>query len=262
MLTMIQKNAFRAANAPRVLVSGSFDSDFATPTLNSAIRNLADNALKRLDEAGVTGVIVNAASSTALPAELIEEYDGLIVLGGCDIHPQMYGQDVESNCVYGTNPRADEFEVSLVRGAVAERVPVIGICRGMQVFNVALGGTLIQDVGVGTIHNVAEDNSAMTEHGVRILPGTKLAGIFGEGEMGIQSAHHQAADRLGDGLIVSAVAPDGIVEGIELNDSWGIGLQWHPEDSNANLTHIDMLFKAFAAQCELHARGRLPSPTA
>ncbi len=259
---MTQKNASLAANAPRVLVSGSFDSDFATQTLNLAIRSLADNALKHLDEAGVTGVIVNAASSTALPAELIGKFDGLIVLGGCDIHPQMYGQDVESNCVYGTNPRVDEFEISLVRGAVAARVPVIGICRGMQVFNVALGGTLIQDVGVGTIHNVAEDNTAMAEHGVRILPGTKLAGIFGEGEIGIQSAHHQAADRLGDGLIVSAVAPDGIVEGIELNDSWGIGLQWHPEDSNANLTHVDVLFKAFAAQCELHARSRLSSPTA
>ncbi|TKC91483.1 gamma-glutamyl-gamma-aminobutyrate hydrolase family protein [Trinickia terrae] len=258
---MTQKNASHAATAPRVLVSGSFDSDFATAILNSAIRNLADNTLKHLDGTGVTAVIVNATSSTTSPAELIDEYDGLIVLGGSDVHPKMYGQEVENSCVYGINPRADEFEISLVRGAVAARMPVMGICRGMQVFNVALGGTLVQDVGAGTIHNVAEDNSAMTEHPVRILPGTKLAEILGDGEIGIQSAHHQAADRLGEGLIVSAVAPDGVVEAIELSDSWGVGLQWHPEDSNADLTHVDMLFKAFAAQCALHARGRTSAPT-
>ncbi|AIO36027.1 peptidase C26 family protein [Burkholderia cenocepacia] len=247
--------------APRILVSGSFDSHLAPAALNVAVRNLADNALKHLDQAGVVGVIVNAASSTASPAKLVEEYDGLIVLGGCDIHPQMYGQEIESSCVYGTNPRADEFEISLVRSAVSARMPVIGICRGMQVFNVALGGTLVQDVGPGTIHNVTEDNTAMTEHGVQIMPGTKLAAIFGEGEIGIQSAHHQVADRLGDGLVVSAVAPDGLVEAIELRDSWGIGLQWHPEDSKANLTHVDMLFNAFAAQCALHARSRLCTTT-
>lgn len=250
-------------NTPlRVLVSGSFDSDFSPAALNVAVRNLADNALRHLDQAGVAGVIVNAAASAASPAKLIDEYDGLVVLGGCDIHPQMYGQDIESSCVYGTNLRADEFEISLVRSAVAARMPVIGICRGMQVFNVALGGTLVQDVGPGTIHKVTEDNTAMTEHDVQIMPGTKLAGIFGEGEIGIQSAHHQAADRLGDGLIVSAVAPDGIVEAIEFRDSWGIGLQWHPEDSKANLAHVDMLFTAFAAQCALHARRRLSTTTA
>jgi putative glutamine amidotransferase len=258
---MIQKYASHAANAPRVLISGSFDSDFATSALNLAIRNLADNALKHLDGTGVTGVVVNAASSSESPAALIDEFDGLIVLGGGDIHPQMYGQEVESNCVYGINPRADEFEISLVRGAVAARMPVLGICRGMQVFNVALGGTLVQDVGAGTIHNVAEDNAAMTEHPVRIIPGTTLAEIFGDGEIGIQSAHHQAADRLGEGLIVSAVAPDGVVEAIELSDSWGVGLQWHPEDSNANLTHVDLLFKAFATQCAFRARDRMPRPS-
>jgi putative glutamine amidotransferase len=258
---MTQEKACSAPNTSRVLVSGSFDSDFASSTLNSAIRNLADNALKHLDGTGVTGSVVNAAASTAQPAELMGEYDGLVVLGGSDIHPEMYGQDIKSSCVYGTNPRADTFEILLVRAAVAARKPVIGICRGMQVFNVALGGTLIQDIGAGTVHNVAEDNTAMTEHAVRILPATRLASIFGEGEIGIQSAHHQAADRLGDGLTVSAVAPDGIVEAIELRDSWGIGLQWHPEDSNANLTHIDMLFSVFAEQCTLHARRRQPNRT-
>ena len=255
---MIQKSVSIADPAAQVLVCGSFDSEFATPTLNTAIQGLADNALKHLDGTGVKGVIVNAASSTSSASALVEEFDGLIVLGGCDIHPQIYGQEVANSCVYGVNPRADEFEIALVRAAVAAGKPVFGICRGMQVFNVALGGTLIQDVGPDTIHNVAEDNSAMTEHAVQILPGTRLAEIFGAGEIGIQSAHHQAADRLGDGLVVSAIAPDGIVEAIELSDSWGVGLQWHPEDSNANLTHVDMLFKAFAAQCELSARGRVP----
>lgn len=259
---MIQKIESFATQVPRVLVSGSFNSDFATPELNNALKTLADNTLSQLALAGLEGVIVNAAASNESPQELVNTFDGLIILGGGDIHPEIYGQCIENACSYGMNPRADDFEISLVRSAVQAKVPLIGICRGMQVFNIALGGTLIQDIGLDTVHKVADDNTAMTEHSVRILSDTKLAAIFGEGQIDIRSAHHQAAEKLGNGLSVSAVAPDGIVEAIELNgDAWGIGLQWHPEDSLADTTQIEMLFKAFAQQCAAHVKRRISVPT-
>lgn len=242
----------------RVLVSGSFGSPLATPQLNSTLQTLADSVHDQLLIVGVTGHAVNAVSPNCPPQVLVDLYDGLIVLGGADVDPAQYGQTMDSACSYGINPNADEFEITLLRRAVEVQMPVFGICRGMQLLNVAQGGTLLQDIGPSTVHNVAEDNSALTGHSVRILPQTRLATIFGEQDIEIRSAHHQAIGALGNELRVAAVAPDGIIEAIELKgEAWGVGVQWHPEDPMADQAQIGRMLESFALQCAIYAERRV-----
>ena len=162
--------------------------------------------------------------------ELLDRFDGLLLIGGGDVDPRHYGQDRLPEC-YGIDSEADLFEMNLVRSAIDRAMPVLAICRGFQVLNVAAGGTLHQHItgrrGL-VCHGVPGERSEM--HEVRVEPGTWTAKAMGTETADVSSSHHQAVARLGEGLVVSGRAPDGIVEAMEHPDgSWVVAVQWHPE---------------------------------
>nr|WP_181361550.1 gamma-glutamyl-gamma-aminobutyrate hydrolase family protein [Streptomyces sp. A244] len=156
-------------------------------------------------------------------AEAVARLDGLVIAGGPDVEPVRYGAEREEP----TGPPApdrDAWELALIDAALAAGVPLLGICRGMQLLNVALGGTLVQHID-GHVEVVG----VFGGHAVKPVPGSLYAGVVPE-ETFVPTYHHQAVDRLGDGLVPSAYAADGTVEAVELPSAdWVLGVQWHPE---------------------------------
>jgi putative glutamine amidotransferase len=170
---------------------------------------------------------------TALPADsaasFLDKLDGLILTGGGDVDPEFYG-DAREESTTGVVAERDAFEIGIARRAVALRLPVLAVCRGIQVLNVALGGSLIQDLVTAgwDEHHSVQSPSAM--HDVHVAPGTLLAAAVEVERMRVNSLHHQAVRGLGQRLRPAAVATDGIVEAVELEGpGWALGVQWHPE---------------------------------
>jgi putative glutamine amidotransferase len=167
------------------------------------------------------------------PDELLDVLDGLILAGGADIDPATYGE-APHPATKGTWPERDEFEVALARRALERDIPLLGICRGMQLMNVARGGTLIQhlpdDVGHED-HRRALGSFDNADHDVRLEPGSLAARACGETLHATKSHHHQAVDALGEGIVATGWSElDDLVEAIELPEaSWALGVQWHPE---------------------------------
>jgi putative glutamine amidotransferase len=163
-------------------------------------------------------------------SELVETLDGLLLTGGSDIDPSLYGQAPHPATV-GVVPHRDRAEIELLRAALEAGLPVLGVCRGMQLLNVLRGGTLIQHLGDGPDGEMHKGPpGTFTRHPVRIEPGTRLHEMLGDG-LDVHSCHHQAPDRIGEGLAVTAHAPDGVVEGIELEQAdFCVAVLWHPEE--------------------------------
>jgi putative glutamine amidotransferase len=184
------------------------------------------------------------------PEELLAAFDGLLLAGGGDIEPARYGA-ADHPAQYGTDPDRDELELALARAAVGLGTPTLGICRGVQLLNVAFGGTLVQhlpDLDGQDGQRVEHRNEAkQAMHGLRVEPGSRLAEALGQtGAEGL-SHHHQGLDRLGDGFRAVAWAPDGQVEGIERDQGWTVGVLWHPE-STAHADPVQLrLLRAFVA---------------
>jgi putative glutamine amidotransferase len=164
------------------------------------------------------------------PEEVLAPFDGLLLAGGGDIEPARYGA-ADHPAQYGTDPDRDELELALARAAVRSGTPTLGICRGVQLLNVAFGGTLVQHLPDGDGHVQHRDEAKQALHGLRIEPGSRLAQAVGQVEAEGLSHHHQALDRLGDGFRPVAWAPDGLVEGIERDQGWTVGVLWHPEST-------------------------------
>ncbi|CAL9394295.1 Putative glutamine amidotransferase [Streptomyces sp. enrichment culture] len=156
-------------------------------------------------------------------AEAVARLDGLVIAGGPDVEPVRYGAERDPR-TGPPAPERDAWELALIDAALAAGVPLLGICRGMQLLNVALGGTLVQH-----LDGHAEVVGVFGGHPVKPVPGTLYAGIVPE-ETSVPTYHHQAVDRLGEGLVPSAYAADGTVEALELpTPGWVLGVQWHPE---------------------------------
>jgi putative glutamine amidotransferase len=170
---------------------------------------------------------------TADPDEILDRIDGLMLVGGADLDPAGYGADMHPETI-GCVPERDAFEIALVRRAVERDLPFLGICRGMQVLNVARGGTLHQHlpevVGHGDHRRVLGSFDG-ADHDVRLAAGSLAARAAGEEHHGTKSHHHQAIDRVGDGLVVTGwAAMDELPEALEVPDRrFALGVQWHPE---------------------------------
>jgi putative glutamine amidotransferase len=174
-------------------------------------------------------VTVGSGSDEAA-VEVVAALDALVLVGGGDLDPATYGAPARAATGGVSRPR-DDTETALLAAALASEVPVLAICRGLQVLNVQRGGTLVQhvpDVVGHTGHRPAAGSFGPT--GIRIEPGSCLAKIMGESDT-VSCSHHQAIDELGSGLVVTARAPDGIVEAVEMPAaSFVVGVQWHPEE--------------------------------
>jgi putative glutamine amidotransferase len=185
------------------------------------------------DAGGFPVLLVPDPHLVSDPSEALDLIDGLLLAGGADIDPSAYGQAAH-HATNGTVPERDAFEIALVRAAIEQDLPVLGICRGMQLINVARGGTLVQHLPEHVGHqehrrSVGSFDDA--DHEVEVSEGTLAMRVVGEIRHDAKSHHHQGIDRLGGGLRVSATSTlDGLPEAIELPDRrFVLGVQWHPE---------------------------------
>ena len=167
------------------------------------------------------------------PEETLSLVDGLMLMGGGDVEPSCYGGSSHES-LYGIEPDRDAFEIALLHAVARDGVPTLAICRGIQVMNVAFGGTLhehLPDVeGMGSHRPPLSDEPV--QHAVKLAVGSKVSYAAGTEVLMCSSHHHQGIDRLGDGLVPTGWSDDGLVEAVELDgDGWMIGVQWHPEET-------------------------------
>ena len=193
-----------------------------------------DNYTRSVYRAGGLPVILPMPSADpAILDEYLASVDGLLFTGGEDVHPKFYSEAVRPACEEIDRDR-DVFELGLAARALERGIPTFGICRGLQLLNVACGGSLYQDLserpGTRPEHRTKREERAQLRHGVRILPDTRLREIVGSEEVKVTSTHHQLVNRLGNGLRVAALGDDGIIEAIERPDHpFFLAVQWHPE---------------------------------
>jgi putative glutamine amidotransferase len=189
-------------------------------------------------------------------AAAVDRLDGLLLTGGGDIDPGRYGAQPHPRTGRVSVPR-DAAELELLGAAAAAGLPVLGVCRGMQLLNVARGGTLCQHLRGDAGHTPAP--GTFGSHPVRVAAGTRLAGILGANGDGVDvpTAHHQAVDRLGEGLVATAWAEDGIIEAVEsaAGDRFLLAVQWHPE-AGTDRRLIEALVAAASARMSLYTRQR------
>ena len=190
-------------------------------------------------------------------AAAVDRLDGLLFTGGGDIDPGRYGAQPHPHTTRVSAPR-DAAELELLDAAMSAGLPVLGVCRGMQLVNVARGGTLCQHLADGAGHTPVP--GTFGSHAVRVAPGTRLAGILGANGDGVDvpTAHHQAVDRLGEGLVATAWTEDGVIEAMEASaggDPFLLAVQWHPE-AGTDPRVIEALVAAASARMSLYTRQR------
>ena len=221
--------------------AGERDRAFAFTTYTEAIRRAG-------------GIVVVIPPQPENAAEIVAELDGLVLAGGDDCDPAAYGEPRHPT-VEPMDPRRQSNDLSLARAARQRGLPTLGICLGVQVMNVAAGGSLVQDIEsqLDTDIDHASEPSDRHRHEVVIEQGTKLAAIVKNRELNVNSSHHQAIRDVGQGLRVTAHAPDGIIEGLEdPSHPFYVGVQWHPEDMAAE-NSASSLFGAFIAAARNYA---------
>jgi putative glutamine amidotransferase len=197
--------------------------------------------------AGGTPVVVNTARD---PKALLDRVDALVLTGGPDVDPELYGQPAHPQ-VYGVDRTDDDFECALAEAATVRSVPTLAICRGIQILNVARGGSLHQhipdDPGVPA-HGEPGVAGGARVHDVKLEPGSLVAEVMDATTVRASCHHHQAIADVGDGLRVVGRAPDGIVEALELDGAFLLAVQWHPEDTAADDPAQQRLFDALVRQ--------------
>lgn len=192
-------------------------------------------------------------------AQILDGVDGLLMPGGDDVDPALYGQRLRTGRVPAYE--RDSFEAPLVRAALERQIPFLGICRGVQVLNVAFGGTLSQEVGEDgfTCEHWQDEPFDAPTHEVEVYPGTLLADVLGAGPLMVNSIHRQGVLEVAPGLEVQARAEDGLVEALALpGERFALAVQWHPEFMPDDAASV-ALFEAFVSRCRAYAAlsGRL-----
>lgn len=181
--------------------------------------------LDAIRRAGGTPVVLAPTMAGEADLDVLDRVEGLLLLGGGDVDPARYGQ-APHETLYGLDAVHDDSDLVYLAAAIERDLPVLAICRGFQVLNVARGGTLLQHIG-------EEHRDVM--HPVDLEAGSRVAAAFGVSSPVGHSFHHQAVDQVGDGLVVTGRSPDGYVEALELEGAtWVVGVQWHPEDTAAD----------------------------
>lgn len=225
------------------IIGYAIEIDGLMPTYSSAIT-----------AAGGLPVLIPQAVGPDDLSALLDELDGLLFPGGGDISPARYGGTTHDK-VYGVDERRDEVELFLATEAVKRDKPLLAICRGHQILNVAMGGTLWEDVldmmpdAERHAYFIGYERNRIS-HDVHVCDNSRLADIFQAHSQPVNSLHHQGIKRLGSSLTPTAYAPDGLIEGIEIQDHrFAIGVQWHPEELHGQEPGATALFRAFVDAC-------------
>jgi putative glutamine amidotransferase len=188
-----------------------------------------------------------------LALETLSLCDGIIISGGEDVDPLAYNQDPHPKLGF-TIPERDWVEFEIVRFAISHNIPLLAVCRGLQVLNVALGGTLIQDIPSqikNTVQHSQVVNRSRDTHWINVVQDSQLYKIFGADRVRVNSLHHQAIDKVAEDLRVVALAEDGIVEAVEYIHprSFILGVQWHPESMSSTNSQMNRLFEELITSC-------------
>jgi putative glutamine amidotransferase len=205
--------------------------------------------LETLVTAGAALRLVSALDQQPIDDAFFDGLDGLVLPGGPDPHPARWGEPVHPST--HIDEARDTLEYAVLAGCLERRIPVLGVCRGLQLVNVALGGSLVQDLPPGPVEHRGSADRTVLAHELRLLEGSRMATTSGGTVLRANTAHHQAIGRLGDGLVASAWAEDGCVEAIEWvdDDYWLVAVQYHPEDLHpTDAAHL-RLFTTFLEQC-------------
>jgi len=206
-----------------------------------------ENYWRRLRETGLEAI------DHSTPGQTLKDCAGLLLTGGIDVDPALYGETPWPE-VEATNRPRDDFELALLHEALDRDMPVLAICRGHQLLNVAMGGKLLQHIASEAHVDLDDERHTSATHDVIVTPGTKLHGIYGRERILVNSRHHQAVvpEGVAPRLSVSAVTDDGLVEALESDaHRWVVSVQWHPERPDLYIENFDaearLLFEAFAA---------------
>jgi len=206
---------------------------------------------------GGVPILVPVSLDAATLRELYDACDGVLLTGGDDVDPARF-DEVRHEKTAGIDPLRDEAEILMTRWAAEDDKPLFAICRGIQVMNVALGGSLVQDIPSQCVNPLSHDGNYYgpsrdgIHHTIAVVPDSRLASILGAGDVGTNSFHHQAIGRVADGLVVTAHSGDGVIEAVEMpGRRFLLGVQWHPEEMTLERDDMLRLFRDFAAAAQV-----------
>lgn len=210
--------------------------------------------LRALRAAGAIPVVLPLEASEEELAQLADTLDGFVFTGGPDVHPFHFGEETHPACG-NVSPARDHLELTLLPLVMRTGKPILGVCRGLQLINIGLGGTIYQDIPSQRQETAPVCHSqpfyyTTPAHHVTVAPASLLSRITGKETLAVNSMHHQAAKDVAPGLMVSAQAPDGIIEALEKPDyPWLLAVQWHPEYLQAKEETAAAIFRAFVEAC-------------
>lgn len=245
-----------ATNSPRIGIPvrlSGLGCGVSDPVLKEAERAF-DAVVSLIVESGAEPVLIGPASDLELEATFAACH-GFVLPGGGDVNPVLFGASAEDPSLFGVDAAQDSLDLAVIQYGIDHGIPVLGICRGMQLLNVAYGGSLHIDLASSSVSHVWKGEAGSRDfsvHDVELGRESRVAAVFdGASRIPVASFHHQAVDRLGNGLRPTAVADDGLLEAIEsVDDNWVVGIQWHPEADLPARTLRQPLFAALKAEAE------------
>lgn len=226
---------------------------------NLGVHRVNDTYINAIRKAGGIPILLPCLESDSDILQHLDIMKGLVVSGGPDADPSYFGEEPHP-ALGAIHPAMDAYEMPLIREALIRDMPILGICRGQQMLNIAAGGTLIQDIPTSVKNPLKHRQDAprhyMT-HSAAVVGGTQLSKILGQGTIKVNSFHHQSVKAVAQGFVVSATAPDEVIEAIEsVQHSFALGLQWHPEGMwNVENNH-NAVFNAFVEASLSYVRRR------
>ncbi|QSE88135.1 gamma-glutamyl-gamma-aminobutyrate hydrolase family protein [Rhodococcus pseudokoreensis] len=230
-----------------------------TTETRSLVVRFTRSALTMLVELGARVDVIDISRDA--PFSIDEEAGGVMLLGGGDVDPTLYGHTGFVGNLYGVDRGTDERTLAAIDAGLGLEVPILGICRGSQMINLACGGTLIPDLGEHNIHRGRDGEPMFLDDTVILAEDSRLARILSRSRMIVRNGHHQAVNEVGAGLRVVARGVDGVVEAVEHESKWIVGVQWHPEDTDGSAEDREALFRSFVEHSTAHAAAKCGSRT-